>query len=603
MRQPKILTPLKRSDYPTQCVWIDTETRPEKIDVGSERHLLVFGFACYRRRLAPGRWSKPQWHRFIDAAELWDWVESKTRPRSTLYWIAHNAAYDATVLQTWTELPLRGWTLKAAVVDSPPFIVHWRRDTVSLRMWDTLNVWKSSLKRIGESLNLPKLDMPAEWTGTSNDDEYCKRDVAIIMGVCIRWWDWLHEHDLGGSAATIASQAFKTYRSRFLQHTILIDDNITALELARSAYHGGRTEVFKLGDHKGPLYLLDVRSEYPTVMQRESYPTILKGVYGGFSTTDLAGLLERFAVVCDVDIETDEACYPYKDSSPLLFPTGRFRTVLTSPELSHALTSDHIRAIHQAALYDSAPIFRSYVTEIAGLRQEAIDGGDTFAAWTLKFLLNALYGKFGQRGRKSKTVATTDDLSVKTWDEIDGETGQHFRMRQLGGIIEQHWVEGESQYSHPAIAAHVTGYARLYLWDLIHRADLSNVLYCDTDSVLVTQAGYDRLQPLTQRVGLGSLHLDNTVERATIHAPKDYVLDGVKRVKGVRKNAKWLNDSTVLQEKWFGVRSLIQRGDISAPIVQQQTKHLRRLYLKGVVLGSGDVRPFRLPEEAGWWLR
>lgn len=602
MRAPRILTPLKRSEYPTQCVWVDAETRPERRDDTSERHILVFGWACYRRQLSPDRWTRPQWHRFTDAAELWTWIESRMRPRSTLHWIAHNAAYDATVVKTWTELPTRGWTLKAAVVDSPPFIVHWRRGDLGLRMWDTLNIWKSSLKRIGASLDLPKLDMPKQWTGVASDDRYCRRDVEIIMVVCLRWWEWLRRYDLGGSATTIAAQALKTFRSRFLDHTILLDDNVTALELSRSAYHGGRVEVFHLGDHSGPLYLLDVRSEYPTVMQRESYPTILKGVYGGLSPDDLNGLLERFAVVADVEIDTDEACYPYKDSSPLLFPVGRFRTVLTSPELSHALARGHVRTIRQAALYEHAPIFKRYVTEIAALRQAAIDDGDTFGAWTLKFLLNALYGKFGQRGRRSRQVATTDDLGVRTWDEVDGETGQHYRMRQLAGIIEQHWVEGESRYSHPAIAAHVTGHARLYLWDLIKRAELSNVLYCDTDSVLVTPAGYERLRPLTEHTGLGSLHLDATVDRVTIHAPKDYVLDGVRRLKGVRASATWLDDSTVIQEKWYGIRSLLAIGDISTPIVAQQTKHLKRQYLKGVVMSGGKIRPFDLPGESGRWL-
>ena len=108
MRAPRILTALRRATYPTQCVWIDTETRPEKIDATTERHILVFGWACYRRSLAPGRWSRPQWVRFTSAPALWKWIDAKIRPRSTLYWIAHNAAYDATVLKAWTELPERG---------------------------------------------------------------------------------------------------------------------------------------------------------------------------------------------------------------------------------------------------------------------------------------------------------------------------------------------------------------------------------------------------------------------------------------------------------------------------------------------------------------
>ncbi len=603
MRQPKLLTPLKSAAYPTQCIWVDTETKPEPIDAQETRHILVFGWACYRRVIANGEWSKPQWVRFTTVSEFWDFCISKCRKKTVLWWFAHNAAYDATVLKTWTELPLRGWDLKAAVVDSPPFIAYWRRESLTIRMLDTLNIWKVSLAKIGESVGVMKLTHDLQWGDQEKDDTYGKCDVEIIMEASIKWWAWLRDNDLGGSAATLASQALKTYRYKFLRHDVLIDDNVTALELARSAYHGGRTEVFRLGEIEGPLYLLDVRSEYPTVMQSEEYPTILRGVYGGFSLDDLSGLLERYAVVADVELSTDEPVYAYKDSSPLLFPIGIFRTVLTSGELLYALRNGHIRQIFQAAVYERAPLFTTFVDRLVELRLAAIVAGDDFAAWTLKLLMNSLYGKFGQRGRKSKRVATTDDLSVKTWDEIDGETGKHYRMRQLAGLIEQHWTEGESAYSHPAIAAHVTGYGRLYLWDLIRRAGRRHVFYCDTDSVLVDQDGYDRLEPLTRVEGLGSLHLDKTVKRAVIHTLKDYQLDDVKRIKGVRSQATWIDANTVVQEKWLGVKSLLMRGDISTPIVRMESKHLRRDYLKGVVLPKGRVRPFDLPGEAGRWLR
>ncbi|KKL46883.1 hypothetical protein LCGC14_2341130, partial [marine sediment metagenome] len=188
------------------------------------------------------------------------------------------------------------------------------------------------------------------------------------------------------------------------------------------------------------------------------------------------------------------------------------------------------------------------------------------------------------------------------WDEIDGETGERYRMRQLAGVIEQHWIEGESALSHPAIAAHVTGYGRRLLWSLIRRAGLGTVLYCDTDSVLVNQAGYDRLEPLLHATKLGSLHLDKIVQTAVLRCPKDYQLDDVQRIKGIRVNAVWIDDNTVLQEKWLGLRSLIMRGDVSTPVVRKEVKHLTRAYNKGVVLRGGRVRPYRLPAEAGAWL-
>lgn len=602
MRRARFLEPLKRAAFPGQCIWVDTETHPEHISDVEERHLLTFGWAAFRRRLKDWKWSRPQWHRFETAVDFWDWAESKCRPHTATYWYAHQAAYDSTVLQTWTELPQRGWDMVGAVVDTPPFIVAWRRNGTTLRMLDTLNLWQVPLAVLGERVGLPKLERPEGWTGRESDDRYCTRDVEIIMEACLVWWRWLRDHNLGGAAATMAGQSLTTFRHRFLRHRILIDDHVSALHLARASYHGGRVEAFRVGELTGPLYLLDVRSEYPTVMQRESYPTVVQGMYGGLAPQQLTELLSRSAVVADVQVVTDEPVYPFCDSSPLLFPIGRFRTVLTSGELLHALERGRIEKVYQCAVYDRAPIFRSYVEELSALRAEALERGDRFEVWTLKRLQNALYGKFGQRGRRTDRVAVTDDLTARVWDEVDGETGVRYRMRQLAGIIERMWVEGESRYSHPAIAAHVTAYARLYLWGLIERAGRSEVTYCDTDSVLLTDRGYQKLRPLIHDDALGSLHLDQTVERAVIHTPKDYELDGKARTKGVRSGAEWIDANTVRQEKWLGIRSLLMRGDVSAPVVRTITKHLSRRYLKGVVLAGGAVRPFRLPDESGGWL-
>lgn len=602
MRREQILRPLKRASFPSQCVWVDTETDAIPGDDGEERHVLRFGWACYRRQLSAGEWSRRQWFRFETQAAFWNWLESKHRDKTALFWLAHNAAYDATVLGAWAELPQRGWELQTAVIDAPPFLAYWKNGKRSLKMLDTLNWWKVKLETIGEKVGLAKISMPSLDAPRKEWDRYCKRDVEVVMAACIRWWEWLREHDLGGSAATLASQALVAFRHRFLTHSILIDANFSALQLARDSYHGGRTEAFRIGDFEGPFYLLDVRSEYPTVMERESYPTILKGVYGGLSLTDLACAVDRYAVVADVELETDAPIYPYNDSSPLLFPVGRFRSVLTSGELRCALDAGHVRGVYQCALYSHAPIFAAYVRELSELRARALERGDRFESWVLKRLLNSLYGKFGQRGRRTERVGVTDDLSCRMWDEVDGETGERYRMRQLAGLIESHHAEGESRYSHPAIAAHVTAYGRLLLWSLIERAGLANVLYCDTDSVLVSEVGHERLRALIGSGGLGTLHLDRIVQHTTIWSPKDYKLDDLQRTKGVRASARWIEPNVVEQEKWLGLRSLLRRGDVSTPVVRREVKHLSRRYDKGVVLSSGLVRPFRLPDESGAWL-
>lgn len=601
MRRPHILRPNHRSTTPSMAVWVDVETTAHATSPTEERHVLDFGMAAFRRRLTGMRWSSPDWIRFDTAREFWAWIAERTRARTRLYLYAHNAGYDLTVLEPWSSLHHLGWTLTKAIIDAPPFIAHWKSPAGAITAVDTLNVWKAPLAVLGKEIGIPKLPMPGPEGSPEEWTHYCRRDVEIIMEACLRWWDFLRSEDLGNAKQTIAAQAFTAFRHRYMRHEILIDDNRGAMELARHAYHGGRCECSVVGRVPGPLYLLDVRSHYPAVMRAHDYPVRTLGKHKGVGVATLADWLTRYSAIADVDVETDVPLYPYRDRSPLLFPTGSFRTTLTTPELIHAVERGHVTRIHMCAIYEHAPIFGPYVDAIYAMRERAIAAGDRVAAWTLKLLLNSLYGKFGQRGWRYRTVAETDDMSARVWNEFDADTRTLYKMRQFAGIVQEHWQEGETRDSFPAIAAHVTAYGRAHLWRLIERAGRDRVYYYDTDSLLVDGTGLYHLSQAQDHDGIGSLRLERTVALATLHTPKDYELDGEHHTKGIRRSAQWIDPRTVLQERWLSVRSLLYRGDLSAPVVRRQKIHLARRYRKGVVLPGGRVRPYRLPEEAGLW--
>ena len=601
MRKAHLLHHNRRAVYPVQAIFLDTETTSERVSALEERHVLTFAWACFIRRHRGWSWSPPEWRRFESGADFWEWVVSKTRPRTRLYLYAHNAAYDLTVLGTWSTLPRMGWRLTRAILDAPPFIAHWKQGDKKISVVDTLNLWRVPLSELGEHVGLPKRERPPSWNDREESDHYCKRDVEIILHASVSWWSFLRQHDLGSAEQTIAAQAMTTYRHRHLSHKILIDDNRRALGLSREGYFGGRTDVYRLGHVPGPLYFLDVRSEYPTVMAGEEYPRWLHSIYRTVAVEELREILRERCAVAQVELETPEPVYPYRNDGPLLFPVGRFETVLTTPELEHALKHDRIIRLGEVAVYDRAPLFRSFVTYLYNLRREAAQRGDRVNAFTLKLLMNSLYGKFGQRSWRSETVGHTEDLTPKIWDEYDHKTERRYRFRQLAGTIEMHWQEGETLHSHPAIAAHVTAHGRRYLWWLMNRAGRENVVYVDTDSLLVTADGYRRLEDLCEDDRIGYLRLELTADSAEMHGLKDYQVGPCLRVKGVRANAEWKDDHTVVQERWLGLRSLLWRGDISAPIVRKETRVLERIYRKGIVLSDGFTRPFRLPGESGLW--
>jgi hypothetical protein len=592
MRRAHWLTPNRRTSQVQTAVWVDTETHARPAADGSTTHHLWFGWFCWQRRRADAAWTAPVWRRFTTSADFWDHLTRLARPHTKLSVYAHNWAFDAPVLATFTELPGRGWTLATAVLDSPPVILTWRQGRRALQMLDTLNWWRMPLESIGASVGLAKLPMPARRTARVAWDTYCRRDVEVIRRAIHAWWTFLRREDLGHVCPTVGSQALTAFRHRFQRHPGLIDQHPMALALARDALHGGRVEAFRIGTVREPVTLVDVTSMYPAVMATEPMPTILRGHWRDVSLTEVERVLTRSAVVARCRVRIDRPYLPMVRDERLLFPVGEFSACLSTPELRRALDAGELVEVTELAVYDQAVLFEAYVTELYDHRRAALAGGRTVDAWLLKILLNSLYGKFCQRGDTWHTVELTDDLTVATWSDWDVETRTLTRWRRLGGAVQRLTREPESHDSHPAIAAHVTAHARLRLWHMMERAGLDEVLYVDTDALMVTSRGLANLTGDLGERELGKLNVVATYPTVTILGAKDYVTPANRVLKGVRRSAVWQTERDLIQDQWDTLAGQVARGSLSAPRVHGQPKHLTRAYEKGILGADGRVSPW-----------
>lgn len=594
MRQAHFLRSNKGNQAPTLIVAFDTETDsvPVGIDVVEAR--LAFGWLAVSRRHRGSSWSSPKWHRFDTPDAFWEMVNRETRLGWRIVLAAHNVGFDFRVVQGFSSLVRDGWECVGAVIDDPPTILRYRKGRRSMLILDTLNYYRVSLAELGASIGLPKIEHDLVWGDREKDDAYCKRDAEIVLRAMTGLIDRVRDLDLGNFAYTFPSLAFGTFRHRHLKHPVLIDDNPKALEIARSGYYGGRTEPFRIGPVHATVSVYDVNSLYPSVMQTTKVPTILRGVWTRLSTDRLREILVDGTAIADVTVQTEQSDYPLARDGRLLFPVGEFRTTLPGPELGHALSLDHIIKIHRVAVYESAEIFRTYVDEWYGRRLEARAAGDVALESFCKYMLNALYGKFGQRGETWDSVGETDLSDVRRWIEVDAQTREVRHYRSLGGIIQLQSGEKEARDSHPAIAATITSAARMVLLDYMNMAGRPFVVYVDTDSVFVLNGPAQR--QLAPRVGsqLGQLKLERTLRNLTIYSPKDYAADGYEKHKGIRKNAVLLAPGKYAQDMFEGLAGAVQRGDVNRQLIYRTEKTLHRQYQKGTVDASGFVHPFRL---------
>lgn len=594
MRKAHFLKENKGTEIPTRCIFFDTETKTTQVDLDTSKLELWFGQALYRRRRKGNEWTGGEWHTFKTGSDCWQFIVSKCAAKTKLYLYAHNLIFDLTTTKGISWLKAHGWVITRAIVDDPPTIITARKGKATIQMIDSFNYFKVSLADIGKSFGLDKLPMPSRRSKMEIWETYCKRDVEVLSRAMLGYFDFVVTNSLGNYAFTMASQAFAAFRHRFMRHRVFVHSNEKALLLERDAYHGGRTEAFFIGERRGSFFTLDINSMYPYVMADSLYPTRLLTVLETATKDALKKYLRTRCVVSDVWVHTPDPVYPVIKDGKLIFPVGRFRATLTSPELSYALAQDHVSVVFRTAIYEAEQLFQLYVTSFYDWRQQYNEQGNQAFAVLCKYMLNSLYGKFGQTGRVYTESGRIDDNVIKTWEEWDVDTHTLRKFRAFGGIIQELERDGESYNSSPAIAAHVTAEARMYLWKLILLAGRENVFYVDTDSLTVNQQGYHNLLLYYGNKELGLLKVEKRFRHLVIHGAKDYRFGDKTRIKGIRKSAREVSPGVFEQDRFSKFKGMVRRGDLDTMTVTRQTKHLSRVYNKGEVQSNGQVLPFVL---------
>jgi len=607
----------KRVWFPTRFVFVDTETTRKQVSNESLKHYLRLGQACYAVWNDRTRKDTEEWFGFTDADSLWDWLLSRTVGSVPLHVIGHNLKFDFLVLDGLRQLVKRGWLVYSLYEKGLVFLLRAGLPTDELlshldaggeiteftgkkfrkriQFVDNTNLFPGKLASLGDSLNLKKLTMPETKDADENWDVYCKRDVEIMVEAWRKRIALIKQEDLGSFKLTLASQAMSTYRYKFMTDRIFITRFDWQMKMEREAYRGGRTEAFFVGNvEETPLYKLDVNSMYPYVMEKFSYPTALRRRVLNPTLKEVQKLLWDYLMIATVSLDVDEPVFPQRMNKRNVYPTGRFNTVLTTKELEYALAMKWVLDVEEVLLYSHAKIFEDYVNYFYLKRLQATKKGDGVARLMYKMMLNTAYGKWGQLGYKDRIIGTCDkeDFRVEHGHIVD--TGVSFTHTYLGGVVTESVQEGDAYNAFPAIAAHVTANARMYLWWLFEEAGRENVYYCDTDSLFVNKKGYENLKPLLDDTALGALKVEGVSDNVVLNAPKDYVWSGKPTLKGIPEQAIKVRSYEYLMEIWPSLRGHISRKQVDGFYNVPMRKLLKRKVMWGEKGEDGWVVPYSL---------
>jgi hypothetical protein len=571
-----------RLSMPKTVIYFDTETYHR--DEGKEQHhRMDFAWCCLVHYDPKGYPLDEKWTYHNQTYELCRYIEKCLISSKGLHLMGHNVFFDLQVSDFFRYFTRWGYRLDFYYEASLTYILHVVKDRNFLRCLSTTNWYDTNLAGLGRIIGLDKLDI---------DFEKDSRDT-IVKNALDHYYRFIFDLNLGAFSPTKASQAYHAYRHRFMNVPIYCHNNDTVRKLERDSYYGGRVECFEIGEIKdGPFLYLDINSMYPYAMKHMQVPVKLINYAETYSIEKLACMLDKFSFVAEVVVETDEPAYALRYNGKIIFPIGTFITYLCSTGLKYAIDHNHLKRICRIAVYRQGSIFSGYIDELYPLKQHYTQTGETVMRELIKKMLNSLYGKFAQRQPiVHETVEETFDGYYREdiYNFITGEKGVLYKMFNV--CVEQYGFE-ETNQTFTAISAHITESARFILWDIIKGVGYDNILYCDTDSVVIRTRDLDRVLYPIDDSALGALCIEKKVEKLVIYGPKSYIIDDVRKLKGIPKNAERLAENQYKYFTWLRQANHLRQRTDRWYILRETIKTLKNVYDKGKVLENGRVVPF-----------
>lgn len=606
------------SERPARLLFIDTETRTKQAKISSsgdivwsgwdeylykekldviELHRLELGWTCFNRYDKRRGLVGDVWRLWYSSKELCKYIESLTNDKTALYFFGHNIFFDLQASDFFYYFTLWGWFLEFCYDKALTYILVIRKGKRCIKCVSTTNYFPYNLDALGAFLKIPKLQIDFKQATRGEKIRYCKRDTLIIQKAIGYYISFLDKHELGKFSLTRASQAFTAYRTKFMKHKIYSHNDNEVIELEQAGYFGGRVECGFLGKLPKEDYLLmDVNSIYPYVMRKYKYPVRLVDYTENINYELLSFILKDYCVMAEVYLNTNEPIYAVRRHGKLIFPIGKFKTVICTEALKFAIKHKHLDTIIRMSIYSKADLFTNFVDYFYKYKQLYSKQDNKIMRNIAKYLMLHVYGKFAQM---RPIVTEQQEINYKGYyreETYDIVTRQTEIVTKLFNKIYITFGREPSSYYFVPIPAHITENARLYLYQLMKTVGHNNFIYCDTDSLIIKKKHLPKLKKYLHEYRLGGLKEEYAFANLVINGAKYYTMGDIKKMKGVPAKANYLGDYkyeyTQFLRQDTHLRLQVTRFFVTKPVI----KTVVPFYDKGKVLPDGRIERFTLSE-------
>lgn len=579
---------------PKCWVYLDTEARIEYEGTTQVQSWRLAVTAHDHRRGSYDDWREPEWATHDDPGGLWDWIDSRARVGERMVVVAHNLAYDLRVSDVFTHLPKLGWSIGRIRLDAEQAQVSWRNGRRSIQMIDSLSWWPVALERLAEDLDMVKPDLPAQHDADELWIARCTADVDVLRTAWRRMLTWLHDDDIGNWQATGAGQAWSAWRHRFLTDKVLVGDDPQLRELERTAVWCGRAEAWRHGKHRaGPFREWDFEAAYLSIMRDCKLPVRPIARAPDLDRESIEGFMNVANVLATVEVDTDVPLVPAAGPNGIYWPVGQFTTTVWEPELRLLFASDAKVRVTDAMVYRTRPALAAFAEWLTPMLSPEFAELDPIVARIAKHWSRALVGRFGVRYSEWERFGETPSPQVGLQTVSDQRDGTRWRLLSVGNECRRETETLEGENAVPAIMGWIMSETRARLWGAIVAAGTQNVMHCDTDGLLVTPEGSERLTAAC----VPGLRVKTEWSSAEIFAPRQLVLGGQLRAPGVPKRARRVGQNTWSGEVWNWLSSSLRAGTADSVRVQRRTIRLLSTDHRRRHVRDGRTVPFVFGED------
>lgn len=539
---PHWLRPLVSDTMPRRQMFLDVEAFTAKSTDRERQTFRCGSLLVVDYRHSNGHRPRENLHTYDKAAELADAVNDEARSGETIPIWAHHADYDLWVTGLIQRLTAMGWALTRYIAQDRIYALGMARGNKRLMFCNSYPLIKGSMEKVAQWLNVAYRPLPAPMARHLRWRKRSKQDVRLLRLAIEHIQRWWNDNELGPWRVTPAALGWAAYRRRFIEHKLLVTHDAPYNQLERSAYYTGRADMDRHGELPKDDYTeLDITECYGSILTHAKLPR-RPLCHGDFMSMETYRQVTRnHGVIAECEVTTDVDCVPCRSPNGVCYPVGTFMTTLCSPEIDLVLAhGGQVRFCHYA-IYSMATITRKFGVWRETQLKAATDREDWPIAQLLKQWGRTTVGKFGQRRNYWQDVGgALHPNEIKIIRERSDGANYFTDYLNIGGRMLLRKSDANAETAMPSVAAWVCSLARVQLWEHMQQAGRDNVLYEDTDSLMVTPKGAGNLVAVIGN-GPGKLRVKGEFQAANFKLPKCITVNGTPRMKGVAHPRKQLS--------------------------------------------------------------